>query len=647
MTQLLGLLANNLWEGAVIALAAWAVLRTARDANATTRYAVWSCALAATLILPIATTLAVGKPAPVTTTDIGAKDFSLSAIPANFRVTHIPSVSTAPKQSAPVKSGFVFGRVFVIPQNVVWGILGLWAALGALQLMRFFFALVALERLKRNATPMPIDYRERLPRWNAAESERSNVRLCVSDDISVPIAVGLFDAMILVPQGLLEQLPDDDVDRILLHEMTHLRRGDDWIHALQRLVMCVCFFNPALAYIARQMDLEREVSCDDSVLERDGLAPLPYATCLTKMAEIVAWPYRPLAAPGAFDTRRSLSIRVERLLTSARNNRTRIAVAPALAAVFVIGAAGAAGAAVSSNFSFALPALCRHAAQNAPVVRPVIKVQPIAHVKPIAVHPLMVHPVVVHPIVSVHPIVAVHPAVTVQPHVLLQPHVVVHPAVTVAPQVRVHPAITVPTVIVPNVSVDRVVAVSEPAIVAGNASSDPNTDYITELANAGYKGLSIEELVRLRAVGVDADYIRGIEAAGFPHPSTRELVQLRATGVTPAIIAELRRQFGALSLHDFSELHAVGVSGDYVDALARAGYRNLSARQILQMRAVNVDPAYIESLSRAGYSGLTASQLSEMRAMQIDSDYINKVRAHGFANITIRQLIELKASGIL
>jgi beta-lactamase regulating signal transducer with metallopeptidase domain len=554
---------------------------------------------------------------------------------------------------------------------VVWSILGIWAALGVWQLVRFVFGLVALERLKRNATPLPIAYRQGLSRWNAAEAVRSNVRLCVSDEISVPIAVGLFDAMILVPQALLDQLPQDDVDRILLHELTHLRRGDDWIHAFQRLVTGLCFFSPAVAFIARQMDLEREVSCDDSVLEHDGLQPVPYATCLTKMAEIVAWPYQPLAAPGVFDTRRSLSIRVERLLNSARDNRTRIAAAPALSALFVMSAAGIAGAAASSNFSFALPAICQQVQTHA--ITHFVRL----HVQGAAQHlaaPRLVQRVVFVPLA---PVAAM--ASATKPVVATKPAAATKPAVATKPAIATKPAVATKRTIVATSTANAKATVKAkaamPRVEVAAASPDPDGDYIAELANAGYRGLSINELIQLKAVGVDADYIRAMQAAGFAHPSTRELIELRTSGVTPAVVDELRRRFGQVSTRELVELHNVGVTGDYIDALEKAGYRDLQAREVVELRAVGVtpdviselrsrlpslrleqvaqlhavgvDPAYIDSLSRAGYSGLSAGQLLQLRSLGVDAEYIQKVQAHGFHNVTVQQLIEMKATGLL
>ena len=565
MMQLFAFLANNLWEGAAVALAAWLVLRVARHANATTRYVVWTCALVAAVALPLVTTFAVGN------TSKPASNAASGVIPkALVPKAHAVKLQVAPAAAQPTKTQTVPRRIDIsVTQTVVWAILAAWALPALWQLIRFGTALCELERLKRNATPLPIEYRRRLRRWTAARHVRDSVRLCVSDEILVPIAVGLFDAMILVPNSLLERLQADDVDRILLHECAHLRRGDDWVHAFERIVSALCFFNPAVAFIVRHMDLEREVSCDDSVLECDGLEPVPYATCLTKMAEIVAWPYRPLAAPGVFDTRRSLSIRVERLLTSARDNRTRVAAVPALAAVLVIAAAGIAGAAVSPTFSLPCSAV-RVAIQS--YVRPP---QPAVHA---------------HPFVHPHPFVHTH--LTLRLHTVVQPRIAVRIA-------------TMPMVAVNRSPLPR-------------ASARADGDYIQELADQGYRGLSIEELVQLRSVGVDANYIRSIEDAGYDHPSARQLVQLRATGVTPQDMSGLRERFGVLSLDRLVQLHALDVTGAYIDSIAAAGYRNLTADQLIQLRALN-----------------------------IDAEYIKKAQSRGFHNVTVHQLIELKATGLL
>src|SRR5579863_6595918 len=53
----LAVLFNSLWQGALIALVAWGVLRVFPRANAATRYAIWAFALVAMIVSPIVTSL--------------------------------------------------------------------------------------------------------------------------------------------------------------------------------------------------------------------------------------------------------------------------------------------------------------------------------------------------------------------------------------------------------------------------------------------------------------------------------------------------------------------------------------------------------------------------------------------------------------
>ncbi len=58
---IVAMLFNGLWQGAAIALAVRAILRVFPNANASTRYAAWSAALLAVLVVPFLTTLARGS----------------------------------------------------------------------------------------------------------------------------------------------------------------------------------------------------------------------------------------------------------------------------------------------------------------------------------------------------------------------------------------------------------------------------------------------------------------------------------------------------------------------------------------------------------------------------------------------------------
>ncbi len=229
----------------------------------------------------------------------------------------------------------------------------LWGIAALLLVVRLAVALLRLERLKRDAMPLAIEYRDQLAQWQRIDRDR-DVRICVTSGIEVPVAVGLFDAMVLLPRNLLNEFNAQEIDQISLHELAHLLRHDDWTNGLQRVVTSLLFFNPAVWFIARQMDVEREVACDDYVLELTG-AVRTYAFCLTKMAEITSWPHQPLAAPGVFTTRKNISIRIERLLRTGRTIGSSIS--PATAGAVAIGLLGGyfVASTLTPEIAFAMP----------------------------------------------------------------------------------------------------------------------------------------------------------------------------------------------------------------------------------------------------------------------------------------------------
>ena len=337
------ILFNSLWESALLAVVVLAILRVVPNASATTRYAAWCAALIASLLLPLAaiSQVTVQRSQAAHSTYTAWTEAHAKTTFANTPVSKNLPVRTATTQNSPAKpppSLRLPDRLrFSLPEYIVMPLFGIWVLAAILLLVRLAINLYRLERLKGDALPLPVDYRERLAQWRIADKGGRDVRLCVCDRIEVPVAVGLFDSMILIPQHLLDSLSQEEVDQIMLHELAHLRRADDWTNGLQRVIQALFFFNPAVLYIAQQLDLEREVACDDWVV-RQTERVRPYASCLTKMAEVTAWPHRAMAAPGVFVTRRGLSVRVERLLRAGRDIRTNISFGPAgaVAAALVV-----------------------------------------------------------------------------------------------------------------------------------------------------------------------------------------------------------------------------------------------------------------------------------------------------------------------
>ena len=89
------------------------------------------------------------------------------------------------------------------------------------------------------------------------------VLLLQSELIKIPVVIGYFKPVILVPLGLLSKLPPEQVEAVLLHELAHIRRKDYLINLIQSFTETVFFFNPALLWISELVREERENCCDD------------------------------------------------------------------------------------------------------------------------------------------------------------------------------------------------------------------------------------------------------------------------------------------------------------------------------------------------------------------------------------------------
>jgi len=696
---ILAVLLSGLWQVPLFALAAWLVLRVSPRANATTRHSVLATALFASLLLPVATaTLSLRHAADVvrgtseTQIPRAAVHYkpatSRPPLPERERTTDLAAASpaaNAPAFALPAPSRFNLA----VPRALAFGLVGLWLAGAAFVLLRLTLSLLHLERLKRDALPLPVDYREHLTRWNAASKGERAVRLCTSDEIEIPIAVGLFDAMILVPGRLLEELEPHDVDSIVLHELAHLRRADDWLNAVERVALALLFFNPGMRWLASKLDLEREVACDDWVLQQNDA--LPYASCLARVVETTSWPYRAMSAPGAFVTRRGMSIRIERLLSKQRDVRVRTSFGPAGAAVAMVAAVGIVAAVVSPSIAYdvertasataaqAAPVAAASAAREARATAPLTAKHVTSAARPAAEHeaspetktlartPTPRTPAVApdKPAASAQPAAPAHPDIHVDVQVAVPPPSGVafdQVGTTFAPPPQPSPppsharhgasddvqraAKAEAEAARQEAAADR--AAEHASVRAEQIADASDPDFIDELNAAGYRGLSIDQLVQLKAVGVDGDFIQALRRAGLDHLNVNDLVKLRALNVSPAYVAAMRKRFGnGADVGKISELRAVGASSDYIDELNAAGLTGLTPEDVRDLRALNVSAKYVRDLKAAGYPRLDTSDLRQLKALGIDGAFIERAAAHGFRDVPIEQLIKLKATGVL
>lgn len=111
---------------------------------------------------------------------------------------------------------------------------------------------------------------------------RSRVRLVVSRRLEVPATWGLRHHTIVLPERSVGW-SSRQLDRVLVHELAHVRRRDCLVQLVGELTRALHWPNP-LAWIAvHRLRVESERAADDEVLSR-GDAPSAYADDLVELA---------------------------------------------------------------------------------------------------------------------------------------------------------------------------------------------------------------------------------------------------------------------------------------------------------------------------------------------------------------------------
>lgn len=113
----------------------------------------------------------------------------------------------------------------------------------------------------------------------------TRTQVAISNAIRSPVVLGILKPQIVVPADFVNQLRSDELELIFLHELAHVRRCDNLILLLQRLVTVVLFFHPAIWVCGHLLRREAEQACDDLVVQTTGHSE-DYARSLTYVAEL-------------------------------------------------------------------------------------------------------------------------------------------------------------------------------------------------------------------------------------------------------------------------------------------------------------------------------------------------------------------------
>jgi uncharacterized protein YjbI with pentapeptide repeats/beta-lactamase regulating signal transducer with metallopeptidase domain len=300
-------------------------------------------------------------------------------------------------------------------ESIALVLVALWLGGSALGFLWLGRSILILRSLKRNASPLDEDLKDRLHLWRRAAARGRTVVLAVSNEVDVPVAVGFFNPTILLPVAVVEREAIGDIDQIAMHEYAHLIRRDDWTNLIQRACERLFWFNPILAFIGGRIALEREIACDDWVVAQTGHAHR-YAACLWRLAESSRLPAMPILAPGALHSPRAITVRIEQLLDARRNRIPRLsplgsfAIAALCVVLVVAGAQRAPGIALTETILAPAAPPVTAAVRARPAKAPVHRVHALSTIGRVVAHPAHAVVAKVRPAAAAKPAAAPLPA---------------------------------------------------------------------------------------------------------------------------------------------------------------------------------------------------------------------------------------------
>jgi bla regulator protein blaR1 len=143
-----------------------------------------------------------------------------------------------------------------------------------------------VQRIKKTGiAKADLDYRLFVQKIAGHLGVTRKVAVFVSSLVTSPVTVGYLKPIILLPAAALSNLTTQQVEAVLLHELSHIRRFDYLVNFIISIIHTLLYFNPFVKLFMNAIETERENCCDELVLQF-GYDKISYASALLTLEKI-------------------------------------------------------------------------------------------------------------------------------------------------------------------------------------------------------------------------------------------------------------------------------------------------------------------------------------------------------------------------
>jgi len=305
-------LVHFVWQGALVGGAAAVALQAMRRSSANARYLAACAALCVMTALPVYTFFAL-ETAAAPATAAPAVSFSQGAAGEDAtrvstqRDTRAQSdrgessstalaerepltpgagaLSSAGADGQPWYAGYGIGQLTLIVGRFAPWLAIAWGACVLALSARFLGGWARVRRISIAAVELAeADLGQRCERMRERVKVTRPVEFLESVIAEVPMVIGWLKPVILLPASVMTNLPAEQLEAIIAHELAHVKRCDYLVNLIQTAVETLLFYHPAVWWVSRRIRSEREHSADDAAAEVCGNR-LIYARALAGLEE--------------------------------------------------------------------------------------------------------------------------------------------------------------------------------------------------------------------------------------------------------------------------------------------------------------------------------------------------------------------------